>query len=317
MVTQEIELAVTDVAELVAVRDGFRRLTSAQETAIISIDGLLENSGDIDSNVDDFRFQIVDGPTSGMATVNEGFVEFTPFEGFEGTDSFTYRLVSSADGTFLSEVATITLERSPETPEAPQFRVLPDNPPEREGENVANEDDSDGPTNGTSVNPVMAEEEDDDEFGLVQSVPTPIELEAIQRAVVEEDLDSRAEDARADLLLDYQSNGYSYAGRTQFLDLAKQELSVISSEALQSTDDFSQQLSLRQFVVGPDIQNKSSLLDVSNLDLGDLTPPILGAGMLAFAIVTAATLTSSQIPRVLDVGVLLDDEESIEEIVSS
>ena len=161
----------------------------------------------------------------------------------------------------------------------------------------------------------MAEEEDDDEFGLVQSVPTPIELEAIQRAVVE-DLDSRAEDARANLLLDYQSNGYSYAGRTQFLDLAKQELSVISSEALQSTDDFSQQLSLRQFVVGPDIQNKSSLLDVSNLDLGDLTPPILGAGMLAFAIVTAATLTSSQIPRVLDVGVLLD-EESIEEIVSS
>ena len=105
--------------------------------------------------------------------------------------------------------------------------------------------------------------------------------------------------------------------RDRFLDLAKQELSVISSEALQSTDDFSQQLSLRQFVVGPDIQNKSSLLDVSNLDLGDLTPPILGAGMLAFAIVTAATLTSSQIPRVLDVGVLLDDEESIEEIVSS
>ena len=86
MAPQEIELAVTDVAELVAVRDGFRRLTSAQETAIISIDGLLENSGDIDSNVDDFRFQIVDGPTSGMATVNEGFVEFTPFEGFEGTD---------------------------------------------------------------------------------------------------------------------------------------------------------------------------------------------------------------------------------------
>ena len=158
--------------------------------------------------------------------------------------------------------------------------------------------------------------EDEEEFGRVQTIPEVLELESSQQAIVEES-GSQVEDARAGLLLDYDSDVYSYAGRTQFLDLAKQELSVISSEALQSNDDFSQQLTLSQFVVGPEVQDISSSLDISNWNLGDFTPPIFGAGLITVAIATAATLTSSQIPRVLDFGQLLDDEESIEEIVSS
>lgn len=158
--------------------------------------------------------------------------------------------------------------------------------------------------------------EDEEEFGRVQTIPELLELASSQQAIVEES-GSQVEDARAGLLLDYDSDVYSYAGRTQFLDLAKQELSVISSEALQSNGDFSQQLTLSQLVVGSEVQDISSSLDISNWNLGDFTPPIFGAGLITVAIATAATLTSSQIPRVLDFGQLLDDEESIEEIVSS
>jgi len=172
--------------------------------------------------------------------------------------------------------------------------------------------------NGASVNPAMSADEDEIRRGRVPTIPESIELEVVRRTVVEE-LDSRLKGAKASLLLGYESNVYSYVGRTQFLDLAKQELSDISSETLDSKDAFNQQLTLSQFVVGAGVQNTPALRDISNVILGEFTQPILGAGaMLGIVVATAAaTVTSTQLPRVLDVEQLLDDEESIEEIVSN
>ena len=305
---RDINLVVTDVDQQAVTLDDSVTLTSIDGITRIPIESLTINDMFFDLNLDEFELQIVDRPLRGSVTVSGGFVEFTPSVNFGvlDTDAFSYQLVS-ADGTIRSDVATVDVDGLD----------LPPNSFEEENDEE-NDRDSDDGFDGTGMNLTMLEDDDESDIGRVQAVPAAIEFGEDKQQAVIEALDSQFEDAKAGLLLDYESNVYSYFGRTQFLDLSNQELSAVSSvEAIQDITNFNNQLTLSQFVVGAEAQDTSSSLDLSNLDLGVFRPFSIGVGAITVAIASLVTLTtSSQIPRVLDFGQMLD-EESIEEIVSS
>ena len=310
-VQRDINLVVTDVDQQAVTLDDSVTLTSIDGITRIPIESLTINDMFFDLNLDEFELQIVDRPLRGSVTVSGGFVEFTPSVNFGvlDTDAFSYQLVS-ADGTIRSDVATVDVDSLD----------LPPNSFEEENDEE-NDRDSDDGFDGTGMNLTTLEDDDESDIGRigrVQAVPAAIEFGEDKQQAVIEALDSQFEDAKAGLLLDYESNVYSYFGRTQFLDLSNQELSAVSSvEAIQDITNFNNQLMLSQFVVGADAQDTSSSLDLSNLDLGVFRPFSIGVGAITVAIASLVTLTtSSQIPRVLDFGQMLD-EESIEEIVSS
>ena len=310
-VQRDINLVVTDVDQQAVTLDDSVTLTSIDGITRIPIESLTINDMFFDLNLDEFELQIVDRPLRGSVTVSGGFVEFTPSVNFGvlDTDAFSYQLVS-ADGTIRSDVATVDVDGLD----------LPPNSFEEENDEE-NDRDSDDGFDGTGMNLTMLEDDDESDIGRigrVQAVPAAIEFGEDKQQAVFEALDSQFEDAKAGLLLDYESNVYSYFGRTQFLDLSNQELSAVSSvEAIQDITNFNNQLTLSQFVVGAEAQDTSSSLDLSNLDLGVFRPFSIGVGAITVAIASLVTLTtSSQIPRVLDFGQMLD-EESIEEIVSS
>ena len=252
------------------------------------------------------------------------FAEVPDFESLtDGGNVHTFTVVATSSfGFSVTQEIDLTVTDVSEPPEIENDFTLPSadtNAFEEELDDAGDENDTEESAfDGTTLNPAMAEIEEEVVLGRVRPVPAPIELGLGQQAVVAAS-DSQLADITANLLLDYEGNVYSYLGRTAFLDLSNQELSTISSvETIQSKTDFSQHLTLSQFIVGTKDQSTSASQGISDLDLGDLTQPILGAGaMMGVAIAAAATVTSSQIPRVLDIGLLLDDEESIEEIVSS
>ena len=261
----------------------------------------------------------------GIISLNErGEFQFTEVPDFENpTDgdnvhTFTVK-ATSVSGFFVTQEINLTVTDVNEPAEIENDFTLPSddtNTLDEELDDAENENGTEDSTfDGTSLNPAMDENEEEVELGRVRPVPAPIELGLGQQAVVVAS-DSQLLDVTTNLLLGYETNVYS---RTAFFDLSNQELSTISSVGTpQSKADFSQHLKLSQFIVGTKDQSTSALPGISNLNLGDLTQPILGAGaMIGVAIAAAATVTSSQIPRVLDVGLLLDNEESIEEIVSS
>ena len=119
----------------------------------------------------------------------------------------------------------------------------------------------------------------------------------------------------------FESNVYQYVGRTSFLDLASHEIvdlhvrEVVDTQAIQNNF-----LSLSQFVVNVTDQHSSAGNENSILDIGNLisnNAPFLGVtALMTFTVISGLTITSTQIHRILDVGSLLDDDESIEDIVS-
>ena len=268
-----------------------------------------------------FELELNDGIISLNQRGEFRFTEAPDFENpTDGDNVHTFTVeATSASGFFVTQEINLTVTDVNEPAEIENDFTLPSddtNTLDEELDDAENENGTEDSTfDGTSLNPAMDENEEEVELGRVRPVPAPIELGLGQQAVVVAS-DSQLLDATTDLLLDYEANVYS---RTAFFDLSNQELSTISSVGTtQSKADFSQHLKLSQFIVGTKDQSTSALPGISNLNLGDLTQPILGAGaMIGVAIAAAATVTSSQIPRVLDVGLLLDNEESIEEIVSS
>ena len=310
-VEQQINLTVADTPETV---DDSLTVDLTREPSI-SID-LLENDL-FDATVgDDFELQIVSGPSIGSISISGSLVEYTPFPGAEGTtDSFSYQLVS-ADGEVRSNVAQVSVTlRVDDVDEADRPDLIR---PATEPESNGDDDSGSGPEVVTEIVEGMGltplNEDEDETRGRPPSIPAPIEFESFRRPAVDASVLNDGPEAAA--LLDYESNVYSYLGRTQFLDLAKQELSsTLEVDSIYSQADFSRQLSLSQFVAETEDQDASSERGISDLNLGD--PPFLSAGFAAVAFLSIGTLmlTSTQIPRFLDIGQLL--EESIEEIVSS
>ncbi|MEX0667676.1 MAG: Ig-like domain-containing protein, partial [Acidimicrobiia bacterium] len=77
--------------------------STAQDTSV-NIDVLANDS---DPDEDDFFISNVSEPGNGSAFVDEdGTIRYTPFEGFTGTDTFTY---TASDGSVDSNVATVTV----------------------------------------------------------------------------------------------------------------------------------------------------------------------------------------------------------------
>ncbi|WP_124728240.1 cadherin-like domain-containing protein [Staphylospora marina] len=80
--------------------------TTVNTPLTVPASGVLEN--DTDPNGDPLTALLVTGPTNGTLVLNpDGSFIYTPNDGFEGTDSFTYQ---ASDGSALSNVATVTID---------------------------------------------------------------------------------------------------------------------------------------------------------------------------------------------------------------
>ena len=319
--TATVVFAVSPVDDLAITGDDSFVLEFAVPTSLTTAE-LIANDFDSDSNLNDFELQIVDGPSQGTVVVSNGSVVFTPFVGFEGTDTFSYQLVSS-DGLVRSDVAAVsaTIE-SPAIGNIPADNVEPENEVEESDGDDANGDESNGDENladGVGLNRSMDKlEEESNSDGRTQSI-SPVDFGSSQQGVSEA-ADSDLEDSQGLLSLEFNSSVYEYFGRAQFLDLAKLEHAESQiGEFVDSYGHFTSQLSLSQFsgsAAGADSDSKPSL----SWDVGDFVFNNSVGWMTAltgFTVLTGFTLTTSQIHRVLDVGLLLDGEESIEDIVSS
>ncbi|MEM9511714.1 MAG: Ig-like domain-containing protein, partial [Cyanobacteria bacterium P01_E01_bin.48] len=119
-----VELTVGDppVENTPPVADDDSFATDFGTVLTVSADaGVLDGDTDIDG--DDLTAVLDSGPANGTLTLNEdGSFEYTPDEGFSGTDSFTY---VANDGTEDSNVATATIEVAASDVPVVSFEIIP------------------------------------------------------------------------------------------------------------------------------------------------------------------------------------------------
>jgi len=106
--TSEVATVTITVAPVpdapVAVDDSYT-VVEGLTLVVDANEGVLSNDHDPDG--DDLTASLVHGPTYGTLTFSDdGSFTYVPDEGFVGTDTFTY---TAGDGTFESEVATVTI----------------------------------------------------------------------------------------------------------------------------------------------------------------------------------------------------------------
>ena len=327
-----IRIRVQDDEGVGTERDITINVTNVNEDLPISADndiGEVDEGGSIEINVlmnDEInpldRVEIVE-VFNGTASFNDlGLLEFI----HDGSDTLTaqvvYRIVGP-EGT--SDTATVDFTVSP------ALNI--------DGLDINNRDDDfDEPRNESDE----SDESDEsvDEGNIVTAGMNPLsnpmnEVSERESSSSQTDVDSLifsppsfvdsdgsiVEASQQGLGFGFESNVYQYVGRTSFLDLASHEIvdlhvrEVVDTQAIQNNF-----LSLSQFVVNVTDQHSSAGNENSILDIGNLisnNAPFLGVtALMTFTVISGLTITSTQIHRILDVGSLLDDDESIEDIVS-
>ena len=83
--------------------------TSPEDTAVTIL--VLANDTDIDDGINPASVTILSGPANGSAVINDGKITYTPNNGFNGSDTLTYRLRDT--GGLWSEPATVTITITP------------------------------------------------------------------------------------------------------------------------------------------------------------------------------------------------------------
>ena len=188
------------------------------------------------------------------------------------------------------------------------------------GENVDVDDVNDNVGGGVVPTPgaVTVSDSEEDTFPanpIVEPILSQDGLAEIENVRVVNDRRSQT--------LNFDSSVYTNAGRTQFLDLANQELTeVVTKNSISVQANFQDKLSLSQFLGGTAYQQEASEKDGGALNVGGFigknAQTLFAFAATVVLVGTGVTFTSSQVYRHLDVGSLLDDDdESIEDIVSS
>ena len=288
-------------------------LSSLRTSAFSIADTIVANDFEGSSELTSFKVQIVDGPSQGTVVVRGENLIFTPVSSFAGTDSFSYQLVSLDGQQVLSEVAAVSVELATPTPnpQAPDANLVP----------VDNNSTPALVTEGAGLNRPATTSDDETPDAIPQPVVATIDAITTQQGYVAP-IDFDSGDDRVNLALEFEGNVYSYFGRTQFLELANLELSEVQvRDSVQGESSQSNQLLLSQLIVGVSNMDSSDGDDASALSVGKLifqnAPLITVTAISVVSITMGLTLTGSQIHRILDVGSLLDDDESIEDIISS
>ena len=328
-----VDIVVNPVDDLAdTANDDFKFELDGLQDSSISVAQLISNDFDGDSDLGDFRLEIVGQPSQGTVTVDgdTGNVVFTPNEGFDGSDVvFEYQLVDPTNNRSRSDVARVSIEFSA-PPVVPTPTSVTPPPPATVGTpsidaesqtDPAEEVSSDVTTNPTAPPQTVESDIRSRQDELPPPQPVIVEpVETLQSYVAPTDLSS--DDDQDDLSLEFQGNVYTYVGRTQFLELANLELSGFQlRDSVLGESDQGDQMLLSQLIVGVSNMNTSDSDNNPVLSVGfilDKAPWITGAIVLASVVgFGGLTFTGSQMYQNLDVASLLNDDESIEDIISS